>query len=133
MVRHVHDSRFQVDPMQLFTDSSGSKDWGAYWSNRWLQSEWSPEQAKQDIVWKELYAIVSAVNTWGHHWARHKILFHCDNNTMVDVWRRGSICCKEIMTLIRLLYFCAARFNMHVMITHIAGVDNVIADAISRF
>ena len=37
------------------------------------------------------------------------------------------------MTLIRLLYFCAARFNMHVMITHIAGVDNVIADAISRF
>ena len=35
--------------------------------------------------------------------------------------------------MIRLLYFCAARYNIHVMITHIAGVDNVIADAISRF
>ena len=119
--------------MQIFTDASGSKGWGAYWSNCWLQSEWSPEQAKQDIVWKELYAIVSAVNTWGQHWARRKILFHCDNSTVVDIWRRGLTRCKEIMALIRLLYFCAARFNMHVMITHIAGVDNVIADAISRF
>ena len=37
------------------------------------------------------------------------------------------------MTLVRLLYFCAARYNMHVMITHIMGTNNNIADAISRF
>ena len=37
------------------------------------------------------------------------------------------------MTLVRLLYFCAACYNMHIMITHIAGIHNVIADAISRF
>ena len=35
------------------------------------------------------------------------------------------------MALIRLLYFCAAHYNIRIMITHIAGVDNVIADAIS--
>ena len=33
----------------------------------------------------------------------------------------------------RLLYFCAAHYNMHIMITHIAGANNVIADAISWF
>ena len=69
------------------------------------QNACSPKQAKQDIVWKELYAIVSAVNTWDHHWASCKILFHCDNNTVVDIWKRGSTYCKEIMTLIPLLYF----------------------------
>ena len=58
--------------MQLFTDASGSKGWGAFWSNYWLQSEWSPEQSAQDIVWKELYAIVSVVNTWGHLCSRQK-------------------------------------------------------------
>jgi len=64
----ILDSKWTLSSaMQLFTDASGSKGWGAYWSNRWLQSEWSPEQAKQDIVWKELYAMVSSVNTWGHH------------------------------------------------------------------
>ena len=30
-----------------------------------------------------------------------------------------------------MLYFCAARFDIHVMVTHIAGTTNVIADAIS--
>ena len=37
------------------------------------------------------------------------------------------------MTLARLLYYCAACYNMHIMITHIAGMHNLIADAISRF
>ena len=37
------------------------------------------------------------------------------------------------MTLVRTLYFCAAHYNMHVMITHIIGTNNCIADAISRF
>ena len=119
--------------MQLFTDASGSKGWGAL-SNHWLQSEWSPEQSAQDIVWKELYAIVSAMNTWGHLWSKRKILFHCDNNIVVDIWQKGLLThCKEIMALIRLLYVCAARHNIHIMITHIAGINNNIADAISRF
>ena len=37
------------------------------------------------------------------------------------------------MALVCLLYFCAARHNIHIMITHIAGINNNIADAISRF
>ena len=119
--------------MHLFTDASGSKGWGAYWADRWLQAEWSSEQAKHDITWKELYAVVCAVNTWGHNWARKKILFHCDNNTVVSIWNKGSTRCREIMTLVRMLHFCAARYNMHVMITHITGTDNCIANAISRF
>ena len=37
------------------------------------------------------------------------------------------------MTLVRALYFCTARYNMHIMITHTIGTNNCIADAISRF
>ena len=118
--------------MQLFTDASGSKGWGAFWSNHWLESEWSPEQSVQDIVWKELYAIVSTVNTSGHLLSRWKILFHHDNSTVVDIWQKGSTHCKEIMALVHLLYFCAAHYNIHIMITHMAGINNNIADAISR-
>ena len=103
--------------------------------NSWLQSEWSPKQTKQDIVWKELCTIVSTVNTCGHNWARRKIIFHCDNITVVDIWKKGWLtCCKEIIILVRLLYFCAACYNMHVMITHITRVQiksNI--NAISRF
>ena len=88
-----------------------AKGWEAYWAGRWLQAEWSPEQAKHDITWKELYAVVCAVNTWGHNWARKKILFHCDNNTVVSIWNKGSTRCREIMTLVHRLHFCAARYS----------------------
>ena len=107
----------QLDIQFSNADASGNKGWGAYWAGRWLQAEWSPDQAMQDIIRKELYAGVCAVNTWGHNWAK-KILFHCDNNTVVRIWNKGSKHCREIMTLVRMLHFCATRYNMHVMITH---------------
>ena len=40
--------------MQLFTDASGTYGWGA-----------SEAQLHMDITWKELFAIVMAVHTWG--------------------------------------------------------------------
>ena len=40
--------------MNLYTDASGTLGWIAYWSGRWLQAQWSLNDSKKDIVWKEL-------------------------------------------------------------------------------
>ena len=119
--------------MYLFTDASGSEGWGTYWSGKWLQARWTPIQQSMDITWKELYAIVTAVHTWGSCWQRQKILFHCDNKAVVDIWEKGSTCAPQIMALIRLLYFCAANHNINVCIVHVPGIYNDIADSLSRF
>ena len=37
------------------------------------------------------------------------------------------------MAFVRLLYFCVAQHNIHVLVTHVVGIDNLIADALSRF
>ena len=37
------------------------------------------------------------------------------------------------MALVKMLYCCAAKFDINVMIVHIAGSNNTIADALSRF
>ena len=37
------------------------------------------------------------------------------------------------MALVRILYFIATRYNFNVMITHIPGTCNLIADALSHF
>ena len=37
------------------------------------------------------------------------------------------------MALVHMLYFCAAQYNIHILITHGVGTDNSIADALSRF
>ena len=119
--------------MQLFTDASGTYGWGAYWNGKWLQGKWSEAQLHLDITWKELFAIVMAVHTWGSLWKRQKILFHCDNQAVVSIWKAGSTKAKETMALVRLLYYSAAKHNINVCVAHIAGAKNNIADCLSRF
>ena len=60
-------------------------------------------------------------------------MVHCDNSAVVDIWKKGTTNCPEVMALVRMLYFCAAQHNIHVLVTHVAGTDNSIVDALSRF
>ena len=119
--------------MTLFTDASGTLGWGAYWSGNWIQAHWSPDQMDKNITWKEVFAIVSAVNTWGHQWPCKEVLVHCDNQAVVEIWKKGTTKCPKVMALVRILYFCVAQYNIHVLVTHLAGTDNFIVDALSRF
>ena len=119
--------------LNLYTNASGVHGWGAYWDGRWIQSHRSLSQRDMDITWKEMYAIVLAVHTWGSSWARQKILFHCDNQAVVEIWDRGSTRAPHTMGLDRLLYFCASRCDINVCVTHVSGVCNDIADSLSRF
>ena len=99
------------------------------------QSHWTPTQQSMDITWKELYAIVIAVHTWGPswQWQKQKKLFHCDNQAVVDIWKKGSTRAPQTMALVRLLYFYAAYHNLNACMVHVPGVCNDIADSLSRF
>ena len=79
-----------------------------------------------------LDAILMVVHTWGIHWTKQKIIFHCDNRAVVDIWERGTTHDPYIMALVRLLYFRAAQYNIDGVV-HIPGTHNNIADALSRF
>ena len=61
------------------------------------------------------------------------ILFHCDNQAVVDIWDRGSTRASHTMGLVCLLYFCASHYNINVCFIHVAGVRNDIADSLSHF
>ena len=60
-------------------------------------------------------------------------MVHCDNSAVVDIWKKGTTKCPEVMALVCMLYFCAAQHNIDVLVTHVAGTDNSIADSLSRF
>ena len=51
----------------------------------------------------------------------------------MEIWCKGSTRDPETMALVCLLYFCAAHYDINVVITHISGIDNCIADSLSRF
>ena len=128
------NSRWTLLPaLYHYTDASGLYGWGAYWEGRWLQSHWSPAQLEMDITWKEVFPIVLAVHTWGSLWSRHKILFHCDNQTVVDIWERGCTRATHTMALVRLLYYRAVQHNINFCVIHVPGICNDIADSLSHF
>ena len=62
----ILNNRWTPSPaLNMYTDASGLHGWGAYLDGRWIQSHWSPSQRAMDFTWKEMYAIVLAVHTWG--------------------------------------------------------------------
>lgn len=116
----------------LYTDASSTRGFGAYWNGAWFSHPWPHSLADCSIEWKELYAIVMACEVWGKQWSGKRLLFHCDNRAVVDVWESGLSRSSSLMCLVRALFFVAARCNFHVLIAHIPGIENSIADSLSR-
>ena len=74
---------------QLFTDAS-HQGYGCYWQGRWLAGSSSRRQLMHDIQWKELFAVVVAAKAWGSQLHSKRLCVHCDNQAVVDVWRKGT-------------------------------------------
>ena len=61
------------------------------------------------------------------------MLANCDNAAVVAIINQRSSKDQECMHLMRCLPFIAAQFNFQYLVApHIKGVDNVLADALSR-
>ena len=69
-----------------------------------------------------------AATAWGHLWAGRRIIAHCDNLAVVNIWGRNSSKSPTIMTLVRKLFFIAATHHFTIRFSHIQGVNNAIAD-----
>ena len=117
----------------IYTDASGL-GWGAYFGqqHRWTYGEWEKAEDEYSIEYKELYAIVAACAAWGGNWQRLRVVFHCDNRSVVDAIAAGSSRSPPVMHLLRVLFMLCSLHCFHVTAVHVAGVANPIADALSR-
>ena len=116
---------------QLFTDAS-QDGYGFYWRGHWLYGPWNRQQAARDIQWKELLAILVATTAWAGHWRWKRLLVHCVNQAVIDICCTGTSKTTELMQIIHIQCFMAARHKFTLLIKDISGVDNLVADALSR-
>ena len=65
--------------------------------------------------------------------ARKRVLFHCDNESVVHIIKSRTSKDDYIMHLVRALFLITAKLNFHVTAVHLLGKTNSIADALSRF
>ena len=125
--------------VHIWTDASGSYGCGAWdpASGEWIQLQWNAvnrqdEMAEESITAKELLPIVLACAVWGRRWVGQVVRVSCDNTGTVAEVNLGYSRSPQIMHLLRCLFFIRAHFQLEVWASHIPGVQNTIADAISR-
>ena len=118
----------------IFSDASDIAA-GAIFINRWVFLEFVGEYqyaASMSIAWRELLAVVLAVATFGPHLRDSQLALFVDNEVIRFSLIRGYSCDKDIMSLIRSLYFYTSIYNIEYKVFRVSSLSNVAADAISR-
>ena len=128
----MHHPNMTSPAAVLTSDASGNWGCGAYYCSNWFMLPWSGLNATYHITLKELIPIVIAGVIWGPLWRGATVLAQCDNLAVVSIVNHGTSKNQEVMHLARCLAFITAKFDFHIIATHIKGTHNIQADALSR-
>ena len=125
---HMVDPR-PVVPVSIDACSLGG---GAYFMGDWVYSRWIGAAREAHINVKEVMALGPAVIRWAPHWKDKKVYVHSDNMTAVAAINKGH--CKNplAMEVLRGIFWASAIYNFRLRAKYYPGVQNRIADAISR-
>ena len=77
--------------------------------------------------------VVVAVNVWGSKWRGMNIQIFVDNMTTVLAINSGASRNDFISACLRELWFWCAKFEILLRAQHLPGVDNRLADYLSRW
>jgi len=128
---------FDLETLELHTDASGALGYGGIFKSKWFSGPWEPHQKLGEpgisIAWPELFALVVACHLWGEHFSNKRILFYCDNESVVSIFNSKRSRIPRVMDLVRHWTFLTLKYNIYIQVQHIAGKINEIADSHSRF
>ncbi len=80
----------------------------------------------------EIFPIAVALCIWGHLLQNKKVIFHCDNLSVVKCINKQSSKCPRIMAVIRFIVLKSLEHNILMRSAHIIGITNVYCDQLSR-
>jgi hypothetical protein len=113
--------------------------YGAVTNNDWYSCAWTnaeeamaARQKRDSMPWKELYAIAKTMATFAERWRGHKVVIHSDCEPAIKAWRKGDSAKPDMASLLRTILFTCAAHDIDMHIQFVAGIDNVLADALSR-
>lgn len=116
----------------ITSDASGRWGCAAFWDQRWFQLKWPSTTQDTHITLKELLPILLAAAVWRKYWHRLTVQARCDNSAVVVILNWGNSRDPDVMHLVRCLAFIKAKYQFSLFATHIPGINNDLADALSR-
>ena len=81
----------------------------------------------------EMINVMVALKLWGQAWANKNIKINCDNQAVVEVLTTGRARDEVLATCARNILLLTAMYNLQIIVSHIAGTKNTVADLLSRW
>ena len=119
------------ETLALYTDSSNI-GFGGYLYNKWFAGVWPAAWLEHHITIKELFPIVLAVDLFRDKFANGNVLFFSDNMAVVHIINAQTSKHQLIMCLVRRFVVLCLKYNIMFRAKHIPGLDNTLADKLSR-
>ena len=111
--------------------------YGSYWIQERYPRSWRTifEDKEIGITVLELFPILPLIATFGHKIKNSSILFHSDNQGVVDIINKQTSNSKKpmIMNIVRALVLLLMNHNIQLRSKHVPGNENHLCDCISRF
>lgn len=123
--------------MALYTDAAGSVGFGAVLGDQWCAEQW-PQSWREaglcsNLTLLEFFPIVVAIEVWPHCFANRKVIFWTDNISVVHCVNNQSSSSLPVLALLRHLVLRCLENNVWFRARHVPGVENKVADSLSRF
>lgn len=121
-------------PSPVFSDASLTGG-GCVWQTDWLYINWAldyPDLCPLHINYKEKFSILLAAFRWAPYWTGHRVLIKSDSQVAAAIINKGSTPCAVIMDWVRTLFWLKEYYNFNLVVEHIPGTTNSLADSISR-
>jgi len=85
--------------LHLYTDAAGSLGYGAVFGAHWFFGPWLHSWLGRNIIVLEMFPIVMSVSIWASDLANKCILFHTDNQGLVEVINRKTTKDRQLLVL----------------------------------
>ena len=106
---------------------------GAVWGSQIYAMEVPLGYLGFQIVHLEMINILVALRIWGSQWLHKRISIACDNEAVVYVLNSGRTKDLTLAAIARNIQLLLATYNIEIVVRHIPGKDNMVADLLSRW
>ena len=116
--RYTGDLDCTTQAIKRHTDASGTLGYGGILGNKWFQGRCKTQQQLNapgvSIAWQELFALVVACHIWGDEFANKRIVFYCDNASVVCITNSKRSRIPRVMNLSSIKGYLAAVRQLHI-------------------
>ena len=86
-----------------------------------------------NITHYEMVNILVVLRLWGQEWRGRSVIIKTDNMAVVNICKSGYTRDMELAAYIRNIWLITASLDIWLVVEHIRGKQNVMADLLSRW